>query len=83
MGKPHYKEIYKIPFVPTEAEIDVLIAGSGYKTAAFLQFLKETAMRPGEACAFTWDDIDLVSKTVRVTPEKVSNPRIFQSQTNS
>ena len=56
---------------------DVLIAGSGYKTAAFLQLLKETAMRPGEACKLTWNDIDLVSKTVRVTPEKGSNPRIF------
>jgi integrase len=63
--------------VPTEAELDALIAGSGYKTAAFLQLLKETAMRPGEPCKLTWNDFDLVSKTVRVTPEKGSNPRIF------
>ena len=80
--KPHYQEISKLPFVPTEGEIDVLIAGSGWKTSTFLQIMKETAMRPGEVKSATWDDIDFVSKTIRVTPEKGSNPRIFHLSDN-
>jgi len=76
--KPHYQEIRKLPFVPTEEEIDALIAGSGWKTAAFLQLMKETAMRPGEAASVHWDELDFISKTVYVTPEKGSNPRIFR-----
>lgn len=75
--KPHFQVVEKIPFVPTEAELDALIAGSGWKTTAFLQLLKETAMRPGEAASLTWDDLDEISKTLRVTPEKGSKPRIF------
>jgi integrase len=44
---PVYKNVKKIPFIPTEQEIDQLIAGCGPKTAAFLQLLKETGMRAG------------------------------------
>jgi len=77
--KPHYQEVRKIPFIPTEAEIDVLIAACRPKTATYLQLLKETAMRPGEAVSLTWDDVDFISKTIRVTPEKGSNPRIFRA----
>jgi hypothetical protein len=43
--KPKCKVTRKIPFIPTEQELDTLIAGSGKKTATFLQLLKETAMR--------------------------------------
>ena len=75
--KPHYQEIRKLPFVPTESEIDQLITACGPKTSTFLQIMKETAMRPGEAARLTWNDIDFVSKTIKVTPEKGSNPRIF------
>ncbi|MEM2687598.1 MAG: tyrosine-type recombinase/integrase, partial [Thermoproteota archaeon] len=75
---PFYKEVRKLPFIPTEQEIDQLIAGCGPKTAAFLQLLKETGMRAGEALRLTWTDIDFVNGTVRVTPEKGSEPRIFR-----
>jgi len=43
---PRYYRIDTIPFVPQESEIDQLISGYGEKTAAFLQLLKETGMRP-------------------------------------
>ena len=75
--KPLYKSISKIPFIPQESEIDQLIAGCSLKMACFLQLLKETGMRPGEAWQMNWTDIDTVTRTVRVTPEKGSNPRIF------
>ena len=39
-SRPRYK---RIPFIPLESEIDILIAGVGQKSAGFLQCIKETA----------------------------------------
>jgi len=75
---PRYKRIEKLPFIPTENEIDQLIAGCSFRTGVFLQLLKETGMRPGEAIRLEWTDIDPVNKTVKITPEKGSNPRILK-----
>jgi len=75
---PRYKRIRKLPFIPTESELDQLIAGCGFKTGTFLLLLKETGMRAGEAINLTWNDVDFIAKTVRVTPEKGSEPRIFK-----
>lgn len=75
---PKYRRIEKLPFIPTEAEIDQLIAGCGKKMSAFLQLLKETAARAGEAWNLQWADIDFVNRTIRISPEKGSSPRIFK-----
>ena len=48
------------------------------KTSTFLQLLKETAARSGEANGLKWTDLDLETGTVRITPEKGSNSRIFK-----
>jgi len=74
---PIYKHEGKIPFIPTEKEIDQLIAASGRKVSVVLQLLKETGMRIGEAMRLKWTDIDFERRTVRITPEKHSNPRII------
>jgi integrase len=50
----------------------------GKKTTAFLQLLKETGMRPGEAWALQWKDLDSAGRIVSVTPEKNSNPRCLK-----
>ena len=55
---PIYHRIKKIPFIPKEKEIDNLIAGVGPKTAPYLQLLKETAVRAGEAWQLRWIHID-------------------------
>lgn len=78
---PRYKYALKLPFIPKEEELDALIAGCGPKTATFLQLLKETGMRAGEAHRLRWSDIDFENGTVRVTPEKGSEPRIFKIST--
>jgi integrase len=75
---PKYKIPQKLPFIPTEKEVDDLIAGCGTQMATFLQLLKETAARCGEAFKLKWSDIDPESNTVRITPEKSSNPRMFK-----
>jgi integrase len=76
---PRYKFQQKIPFIPTEAEIDSLIAGCGKTTAAILQLLKETGMRIGEAARLKWTDLNLENNTIILNePEKHNNPRIFK-----
>ncbi|PVX26107.1 MAG: recombinase XerD [Candidatus Bathyarchaeum sp.] len=77
--KPRCKVTRKIPFIPTEAELDTLIAGCGKKTATFLRLLKETAMRSGEAKRLQWTNIDSERRIITLNePEKGSNPRAWK-----
>jgi integrase len=75
---PRYRFASTLPFIPTEAELDALIAGCGPKTSTFLLLLKETGARSGEIHKLKWTDIDSETKTLRITPEKGSYPRIFK-----
>ena len=79
VGKTKYRKEYKLPFIPTEREIDQLIAGCGKRTATFLQTLKETGMRCGEAWQLEWINIDTENHTITVNnPEKHGNPRMIK-----
>ncbi|KYH40429.1 MAG: site-specific recombinase XerD [Candidatus Bathyarchaeota archaeon B26-2] len=75
---PNYKRTFNLPFIPQERELDELIAGCSRTVSTFLQFLKETGARSGEAYNLSWDQIDFERGTVTITPEKGSNPRIFK-----
>jgi len=78
---PKCEVVRKIPFIPTEHEIDQLIAGMPTRVATFLQLLKETAMRSGEACSLLWTDIDLENQIITLnTPEKGSLPRQWSNK---
>ncbi len=69
----------KIPFIPTEEEIDALIAGCGYKTSTLLRLLKETGMRIGEALRLRWIDVDFQRRIIILNqPEKNGYARMFQ-----
>jgi integrase len=57
-----------VPFVPTEADIDQLISGSGRVLSTFLQFLKETGARSSEAAQLV---------RASITPEKGSRARVL------
>jgi integrase len=72
---PLYKRIRKLPFKPIENEIDQLIGGCNKRMATFLQLLKETGVRCGEACNLQWKEVDTVNNYIIVTPEKGSNSR--------
>ena len=74
--KPTYKPDETIPFIPTEREIDQLISSCGKRMITFVQLLKETGMRSGEACLLLWTSIDTEHNTINIIPEKGSNPRI-------
>ncbi len=75
---PRYRAVEKLPFIPTEGEIDQLIAACGQKTGTFVQLLKETGARCGEAWQLQWVEVDFEKITVRITPEKHSYPRILR-----
>jgi len=75
---PQYRRIRKLPFIPTENEVDQLIGGCNKRMATYLQLLKETGIRCGEACKLKWTDIDTENPSIRVTPEKGSNPRLLK-----
>ena len=73
---PSYKYTDKMTFIPTETEIDQLISGTKHLLATFLQTLKETACRYGEALQLKWTDFDTEANTLSINnPEKGSNPR--------
>jgi integrase len=74
--KPQCTVTRGIPFIPTEKEIDDLIAGCSIRVSAFLQLLKETAMRSGEANRLEWKDLDVERRILTLNkPEKGSLPR--------
>lgn len=75
--KPKYTKENKLPFIPTEQELDTLISNGFNRTATRLQILKETGARAGELDKLKWTDIDLKRKTIYITAEKGSNSRIL------
>jgi integrase len=78
--KPRCNVTRKIPFIPTEQEIDDLIAGCPNRVATFLQLLKETAMRSGEAKRLKWIDVDFQRRIITLNePEKGSLPRMWNN----
>lgn len=78
---PKYNRVRKLPFIPTEEEVDQLIAGCNRKTSALLQLLKETGMRSGEAWSLKWTDFNFKNRSVSITPEKGGDPRVLPVST--
>lgn len=74
---PIYSGESEIPYIPTEAKIDQLIASLGKKTATFCQLLKDTGARCGEIAWLKWTDIDFGQRQVRIKAEKGSNSRVL------
>ena len=72
-----YRRQVKLPYIPTENEIDQLIGGFAVsKYGSYLQLLKETAFRPVEGSRLRPSDFDLVRRVVTLNePAKNSNPR--------
>lgn len=73
---PEYKSSSKLPFIPTESELNMLIGCAGPKLQPFLQTLKETGARSGEVAALKWIDVDFERRIITINnAEKNSNPR--------
>jgi integrase len=76
--KPRYKQENALPFIPTEEELDQLIAGTGKKVGTFLQGLKDTGCDPGELAKLRWIDINWEAGTVNIRPVKGHSPRLLK-----
>jgi len=77
-GPPRYKRQEKIPFIPSEAELNMLIGGSGKTLSIFLQGLKETGTDPGELAAIESTDINKEARTITINhPVKGHRPRVL------
>lgn len=74
---PKYSGETEIPYLPSEKEIDDLIAACGKKVATYLQLLKDTGARCGEISRLKWTSIDFQKRVVRISAEKGSNSRIL------
>lgn len=73
---PQYRRDRKPPFIPHIDGIVLLIRSVGPKLGAFLQVMKETAVRPGEAWNLKWNAIDFKRRVITVEfPEKGSLAR--------
>jgi integrase len=76
---PKLYSVERVPFIRLEDEVEQLISGSGTKTAAFLQLLKETGARPREAWNLQWTDVDAQT---RIAAQKDSKARQFKVSTS-
>jgi len=74
---PRYSKESEIPYMPTEQEIDTLVAALGKKAATYLQLIKETGARCGEISRLEWTSVDFERKLVNINAEKGSNSRIL------
>jgi integrase len=77
---PKYRVTSPIPeFLPTEEEMDQLVAGCGKKTATILQVIKETGMRIGECMRLPWTSLNDKDNILTLNkPEKHGLPRILK-----
>ena len=75
---PNYKRQETIPFIPSEAELDMLIGGSNKTLSIFLQGLKETGTDPGEFAPIESKDINVELKAISINhPVKGHRPRVL------
>ena len=74
--RPRYRRVERLPFIPTEKDIDQLVGGLSKRLATIVLFLKETGCRKGEMWDVKWVDIDSERNIVQInSPEKNSRPR--------
>lgn len=78
-NRPSYKSQETTPdFLPTELEIDQLVAGSGKKVATLVFLIKKTGFRLGECLSLRWINIDFERHAITLPKaEKGSLPRSF------
>jgi hypothetical protein len=68
---PKYKFKRPLPYLPPETFLDQLIASAtSSQMSTFMQTLKETGARPGEAYRLEWNDIDVANKTINISHQK-------------
>jgi len=79
MEKAKYKRERKVPFLPSEKELDCLVNAAHKKLATYLKLLKETGIRANEAWQLKWIDIDIERSMITLNKtKKHGTPRNFR-----
>jgi len=81
--KPFYKRNDKLPKIPTEEKINMLISNARTRMALFLSMSKDLGTRPIELTWLKTKDIDLEKGTVNITSAKHCVGRTLKLKTNT
>jgi integrase len=76
--KPRYRKVNRIPRVPTEEKIDLIIWYASKKYAIIYRIAMECGLRPVEIGDLTLNDIDLDKGLISVCSAKHGNPRVVK-----
>jgi len=69
-SKPFYKRYDKLPRIPAEAKLDLIIASASREYALILSMMKELGTRPIELTWLKVRDIDLETGVINITSAK-------------
>ena len=81
--KPFYKRYDKLPKIPTEQNINMLISHATTRMALILSMSKELGTRPIELTWLKIKDINLQNGTVNIKSAKHCNARILKLKTRT
>ena len=77
-SKPKYVKVNKIPRVPTEEKINLILGHASKKYVIVYKLAMECGLRPVEIGNLTPNDIDLEKGTISVVSAKHGNPRMLR-----
>ena len=69
--------------IATQYDIDIPPESKSERIGAAIVFAIETAMRAGEICGITWEDVNLERRTVHLPKTKNGNPRTVPLSTTA
>jgi integrase len=81
--KPKYHETAKIPKIPQEGKIDLIIANAPLKLRTAISISKDTGLRPVELMKITLRDLDLQTGAVYPETAKHGSPRVLKLKNNT
>jgi len=82
-SKPIYRESAKLPKIPSEEKLNMIISASPRSLALRLLISKETGLRPIELMRLKVKDIDLDSGNVCPSSAKHGSPRVLKLSTKT
>jgi len=76
--RPRYFVASKLPRIPLESQINLIISKSSLKLATAISISKDTGLRPIEICRLRLRDIDLQKGAVYPATAKHGSPRVLK-----
>jgi len=76
--KPRYAKVNKIPRVPSEEKINLILGHASQKYVIVYKLAMECGLRPVELGSLTLNDIDLDKGAISIVSAKHGNPRMLK-----